>query len=200
MIWKFEDESIENLPKNVMLRKWLPQNDLLAHPKIELFITHGGMQSNLEAVHYGVKILVIPFAFDQHRNAMLAESAGYGKYLEFNDITKESLTAAFDDLLNNKKYTVKAKEIASIFRTNPIGPMDEFIYWVEYVIQFRGAKHLKSSAVDMPLFTYLLLDVALASLLLFVIAIYIVYFFIQRLIIMKRFFEGEVSTTKIKSS
>lgn len=25
VIWKFEDESIPNLPENVLIRKWLPQ-------------------------------------------------------------------------------------------------------------------------------------------------------------------------------
>jgi glucuronosyltransferase len=28
VIWKFESE-LENLPKNVIVRKWLPQNDIL---------------------------------------------------------------------------------------------------------------------------------------------------------------------------
>lgn len=42
VIWKFEDDSITNIPPNVRIHKWLPQSDILAHPNVVLFITHGG--------------------------------------------------------------------------------------------------------------------------------------------------------------
>lgn len=42
VLWKFEDESIKNLPSNVKIQKWLPQSDILAHPNVILFIGHGG--------------------------------------------------------------------------------------------------------------------------------------------------------------
>lgn len=42
VIWKYEDDSLPNIPPNVMIGKWLPQTDILAHPNMVLFISHGG--------------------------------------------------------------------------------------------------------------------------------------------------------------
>lgn len=41
ILWKCDDVLIKNVPANVMIRKWLPQNDVLAHPNLVLFISHG---------------------------------------------------------------------------------------------------------------------------------------------------------------
>uniref|UniRef100_F1LE01 glucuronosyltransferase n=1 Tax=Ascaris suum TaxID=6253 RepID=F1LE01_ASCSU len=42
-IWKYEinDDIAEDLP-NVLKSKWIPQNDLLAHPNMRAFVSHGG--------------------------------------------------------------------------------------------------------------------------------------------------------------
>lgn len=42
ILWKCNNQSISNIElPNVMIRKWMPQNDVLAHPNVILFITHG---------------------------------------------------------------------------------------------------------------------------------------------------------------
>lgn len=180
ILWKYEDESIPNLPENVLIRKWLPQQDILANPNVVLFISHGGMFSNFEAIKHGVQLLMIPFTGDQHRNAFRVEIAGYGKSMDFRDVNEDSLDNAINEMLTNNKYLVKAKEISTIFNDNPIHPMDEFIWWVEYVIRFRGAKHLKSYATEMSIFTYLLLDVMLVNLVIILIITVSVYRLIKK--------------------
>jgi len=73
VLWKFEDESIRQLPENVMVRKWLPQADILAHRNVKVFITHGGLFGTQEGVHYAVPMLGIPFYCDQ----VLAEKSQF---------------------------------------------------------------------------------------------------------------------------
>ncbi|XP_015368702.1 PREDICTED: UDP-glucuronosyltransferase 2C1-like, partial [Diuraphis noxia] len=64
VLWKYEDE-LENKPKNVMMKKWLPQRDILMHPKVKLFISHGGISGLYEAVDAGVPVLGFPLFGDQ---------------------------------------------------------------------------------------------------------------------------------------
>lgn len=181
VLWKFEDESLTNVSSNVMIQKWLPQNDILAHPNVVLFISHGGMFSNFESIARGVPMLLIPFISDQYRNAQKVEKAGYGKFLEFRDITTESLTAALNEMLTNKKYSERVKEISAIFNDNLVHPMDEAIWWIEYVCRFKGAKHCKSHVVNMSWFTYLLLDVYLIAIIAIVVGAYIAYSLLKKM-------------------
>lgn len=42
-LWKFEELTIDlKLPNNVIIRPWLPQTDILAHPNVTAFLTHSG--------------------------------------------------------------------------------------------------------------------------------------------------------------
>ncbi|CAG7716695.1 unnamed protein product, partial [Allacma fusca] len=44
-IWKWDGEVPQQLPKNVLAKKWFPQNDILGHPKCKGFVTQGGQMS-----------------------------------------------------------------------------------------------------------------------------------------------------------
>lgn len=52
VLWKYDDENMlrHRIPCNVMIRKWLPQSDILAHKNVRLFISHGGMFGNFEVI------------------------------------------------------------------------------------------------------------------------------------------------------
>lgn len=159
VLWKFEDETMVNVPRNVMVRKWLPQSDILAHRNIVLFITHGGMFGSQEGIYRGVPMLFIPFYGDQHRNALKAERAGYALTLNFADVNIITLGSRINELLTNPAYTRLARKASELFRDNLVPPMDEAMHWIEYVIRHKGAKHLKSSSVDMSWWQYLMWDV-----------------------------------------
>lgn len=61
VIWKWEEDKMEGLTgNNVLIRKWLPQQDILGHSKIKIFMSHGGLLSTQEAAYHGVPILALP--------------------------------------------------------------------------------------------------------------------------------------------
>lgn len=64
VLWKYEDDSLI-LPDNVKIGKWFPQSDILAHPNVILFITHGGVFGTQEGLYRGVPMLFIPLYGDQ---------------------------------------------------------------------------------------------------------------------------------------
>lgn len=103
VLWKWEDDKLEGQPLNVKLGKWLPQNDILAHPNVKLFITHGGLLSTTETIYHGKPVLAIPIFGDQKLNAKLAVTQGYGLSLPYNDLTEKALTEKLNELLTNPK-------------------------------------------------------------------------------------------------
>lgn len=184
VVWKYEIESaadIRDIPPNVMIRKWLPQSDILAHKNVLLFITHGGMFGNFEAISRGIPLLVIPFFADQHRNAFRVVKMGYGKSLNFRDMTKESLNEVLQEILLNSSYTNKAREMSAIYGDNLVNPLDEAMFWIEYVCRHRGAKHLKSHAVHMPTYKILLLDVIALTFIVGIFLIVLLFWLVKKL-------------------
>jgi UDP:flavonoid glycosyltransferase YjiC (YdhE family) len=105
VIWKWESDSMEGevLPKNVKLSKWLPQQDLLGHPKIKAFLTHCGGGSTEESIFHGVPIVGLPMFGDQIMNAQQAKNMGFSVELDWNDVTEDSLTKAIQEVLGNPK-------------------------------------------------------------------------------------------------
>lgn len=160
----------------------MPQNDILAHPNVILFIGHGGMFGTMEGLYHGVPLLLIPFFGDQFRNAIRIDASGHGKSIQHRDITKESFSKAINEIISNKAYLNKVKETSAIFQHNLVHPMDEAMYWIEYVAKFKGAKHLKSHAAYISWFTYLLLDVILVTLFGAFVILLVIYALVKDLI------------------
>ncbi len=67
-----------NLP-GVVLTPCAPQLDLLE--RADVVISHGGLGTIKEALHFAVPMFLIPFAYDQFANAERVARAGYGRQL-----------------------------------------------------------------------------------------------------------------------
>ncbi|XP_069682316.1 UDP-glycosyltransferase UGT5-like [Periplaneta americana] len=175
ILWKWEGESLPGHPKNIKIAKWLPQADVLAHPNVRLFITHGGLMGTMEAVYSGVPLVAIPLFGDQFFNVRNYEQEGIAVSLDYHTITKQSVLKALRTVLDNPSYRENAQSVSRAFLDRPMSPLNTAIFWTEYVLRHKGAPHLRSAALDLTWYQYLLIDVILVLLLFAVVFAAIVY-------------------------
>ncbi|KAK5648757.1 hypothetical protein RI129_003649 [Pyrocoelia pectoralis] len=163
IFWKFESE-IDDLPKNVIVRKWLPQNDILGNPKTKLLITHGGGLSTQEAMHHGIPVIAIPFYTDQHANSGKLVNRNMAKILSYDDITTDNLYLAITEILNNPMYSTNIKQLSQRYKDRPEHPLKKAVFWVEYVLRHGSGNFLNLASRDMDTYQAASYDVILALL------------------------------------
>ncbi|XP_050315886.1 UDP-glycosyltransferase UGT5-like isoform X1 [Anthonomus grandis grandis] len=160
VLWKWENTSMPNKPANVHLAGFIPQVYVLEHPNVRLFITQGGLQSIEEAISAHKPIIGIPFHSDQTTNVDTCVSYGMGKMLDLDELTEENLSSSILDIMNNySSYAEQAKRLDDLMKDQPQDGLDKAIWWIEYIIRHKGAKHLRSMAADLPWYQYLMLDI-----------------------------------------
>ena len=149
VIWKYSGPKPKSLGSNTVVKEWLPQNDLLAHPRVKLFITHAGMSATFEAIQNTVPVVAIPGFVDQFRNAAyMVKRAKMGIRLYLTELTEESLYTAITTVINDNTYKVNAEKMRTLVNDKPVGGKELFLYWVNYTIRHKGAKHLVSQAAN----------------------------------------------------
>ncbi|XP_059332197.1 UDP-glucuronosyltransferase 1A1-like isoform X4 [Ammospiza nelsoni] len=159
VFWRYTGKAPPNLPKNVKLVKWLPQNDLLAHPKTRAFITHGGSHGIYEGICNAVPMVLMPLFGDQMDNAKRVESRGAGLTLNILEMTSTDISNALKAVINNKTYKENIQRLSDLHLDRPIHPLDLAVHWVEFVMRHKGAPHLRPAAHDLNWVQYHSLDV-----------------------------------------
>ncbi|XP_074857754.1 UDP-glucuronosyltransferase 1A1-like isoform X2 [Carettochelys insculpta] len=159
VFWRYTGQTPPNLANNTKLVKWLPQNDLLAHPKARAFITHGGSHGIYEGICNGVPMVLMPLFGDQMDNAKRIESRGAGVTLNVLEITAEDMSDALNTVIYNKSYKDNIMHLSALHLDRPIHPLDLSVHWIEFVMRHKGAPHLRPAAHDLNWMQYHSLDV-----------------------------------------
>lgn len=167
VVWRFMGEEPSSVGNNTLLMKWLPQADLLGHPKTRAFVAHGGTNGMYEAIYHGVPVLGLPLLLDQFDNLHRLKVRGAARVVEAHSLTKEVFLEALKDILESPSYRNNIQRLSQIHRDKPVSPMDTAVFWTEYVIRNKGAAHLQSAGFDLPWYAYFCLDVAAALMVLF---------------------------------
>jgi len=171
-IWRFEGKFPEaKSVKNVHLAKWLPQKDLMAHPKVKAAIVHGGYNSLTETTYLGVPVVVCPLWGDQPGNALRVERQNIGVKLDRQDMTEENVYKVLNKVLYDQTIQESAKRLGQMIREKPFSSLQQAVEWLEYLAKFKRLDQFQPQSHDYFLFQYLLLDIIVV----FVILIFTVF-------------------------
>lgn len=72
-------------------------------------------------------------------------------------------------------YTKNAIITSDRFRDRPMTPQESVVYWTEYVLRHKGAHHLKSEALNLTWYQYMLLDVIFVAVVSFLVIGFLIY-------------------------
>ncbi|XP_054409584.1 UDP-glucuronosyltransferase 2B15 isoform X2 [Pongo abelii] len=159
VLWRFDGKKPNTLGSNTRLYQWLPQNDLLGHPKTKAFITHGGTNGIYEAIYHGIPMVGIPLFADQHDNIFHMKAKGAALSVDIRTMSSKDLLKALKSVINDPIYKENVMKLSRIHHDQPMKPLDRAVFWIEFVMRHKGAKHLRVAAHDLTWIQYHSLDV-----------------------------------------
>ncbi|XP_053832866.1 UDP-glucuronosyltransferase 2A2-like isoform X5 [Vidua macroura] len=159
VLWRYKGKKPETLGSNTRIFDWIPQNDLLGHPLTKAFITHGGTNGLYEAIYHGIPMVGIPMFADQHDNLAHMVAKGAAVQVDFNTVKTQDLVDALNTVIYNSTYKENALKLSKIQHDQPVKPLDRAVFWIEFVMRHKGAKHLRPAAHHLTWYQYHSLDV-----------------------------------------
>ncbi|XP_049297491.1 UDP-glucosyltransferase 2-like [Anopheles funestus] len=186
-LWKFESDTMPRaLPSNVHVKKWLPQNDLLAQPAVRLFITHSGLLSTQEAIWHGVPVIGFPVFADQFKNINYCMAKGVGKRLSIEHVNKDELVRTIREIMTTESYRTNMKRMSSLFRDQPEHPLDRAAWWVEWVLRHPDATEMLTHGSRLHWFVKYSYDVLIPLFASIALVLHGLFFIVRRLFCRRR--------------
>lgn len=110
---------LEEVPDNVLLARYVPQMTFL--PAASALVTHGGATSVMEALYFGVPMLVSPIWYDHVYQAHFIDKCGVGLKAELAKDSAVETWRSLDSLLNGNRFKEKAGKISLSYKKHDGG-------------------------------------------------------------------------------
>jgi len=95
--------------------------------------------------------------------------------------TDINITVFDMNVFNSYRYHNNMKKISAISKDEPESSLHRAVWGTEYVIRHNGAKHLRSAALDLAWYQYLVLDVSVFLFLLVAITVLVSYLILKNI-------------------
>ncbi len=112
---KVDRNALGSIPDNFIVDSYVPQLAVLEHT--DVFVTHGGMNSVMEALYYGVPLVAIPQMPEQAITAERVAQLGLGTALEKAAVTQSTLLSAVATVANDPQFREKAQQMQEVVRS-----------------------------------------------------------------------------------
>lgn len=99
---KTKIDDLGKIPKNFLVYNYVPQLELLK--KVDLFITHGGMNSTSEGLYNKIPLIVVPQFGDQFIVGKRVEEIGAGINLKQKNISAKEIAKAVNKIYTNENF------------------------------------------------------------------------------------------------
>ncbi|MGA5817194.1 macrolide family glycosyltransferase [Kitasatospora sp. NPDC094028] len=106
--------ALGELPATVEVHRQVNQLDVLS--QAALFVTHGGMNSVMEALAHGVPMVVVPQSSEQRATAERVEELGLGRHLPREATTAATLREAVEAVLGDPATAEKLGSLRDVVR------------------------------------------------------------------------------------
>ena len=92
------------IPDNLKVVNWLPQNDLLGHAKTRAFVSHMGINGATEAAYHGVPLVAACIMSDSYANTVrFTEKAKMAKPIDVYSASADTWLESIEDVIYNSR-------------------------------------------------------------------------------------------------
>lgn len=178
IVWNWNQGQFVNTSTRIYQSFNLPQEEILAHPKVKLFITGGGQRNIEDAIHHRVPVLGVSYStsLEHYLRQIFKHEAGIISLIDFE--TQTTITDKLQDAFQLEIYQSNMDKLNRLLTDQPMGSLERAVWWIEYVIRNEGTRHLR--APQLSWFQYLMLDVTLTvAVLATLVGLAVAYLFVR---------------------
>ena len=170
VVFKYKGAKELKSSQNMLVSKWIPQNDLLAHPNTRLFVTHCGNNGQHESLFHGVPMLGIPLGADQYGNCKRIKDRAFGLCLNAHEFTVEEFANSIELMLKGE-YDQRIKHASRAFRNQAL-PGERAAFHIDHLIKY-GGEYYRDPSIGVSCFQLYSIDIITLICCIFLLILYL---------------------------